>query len=486
MVADAPTRVALYCRVSTEDQAQAGTIENQQTWLRRYCDLHGHHITGEYIDDGVSGAIPLGERPSGSRLLQDARERAFDLVLTYRVDRISRGRLVYLLQTVETLDALHVGLKSATEEFNTQTAMGRMVLAILGSFAEMERETILERTYMGKVRRAGQGRFPGGGVPYGYRLVDGQFVIQPDEAAVVRRIYRLYCEGVGQWRILHILNAEGAPLGQRGKLWREGRINVILHCRSYYGEHHYGRLVMACPPIISRETFDAAARQRQENALLSGRNTRHRVYLLKSLVFCGVCGLRYAGRTDSRRARQSYYYCRTRQAQKGCPGPHVPVDVLEDYVWEQIVAFAKSPGAFVAELNASLHADMQDAEQAESEFAMLEQAATRLAVERQSILTLYRKNRITESDLNHQLDALDREQAAIDGQREALAAKLLAYKARENAIIRAEQTLVELQEHIDGADEARKYTIMHEWVERVTVHPDRSMTVEWRLVQLAS
>src|SRR3712207_1408875 len=103
--------VALYCRVSTEDQAERQTVQAQRDFLRKFCDLHQIPIAGEYIDDGISGATPLDTRPDGRRLLDDAGAGRFGTVLVYRLDRLGRS-LTALLTAHDALDRAGVAIRS--------------------------------------------------------------------------------------------------------------------------------------------------------------------------------------------------------------------------------------------------------------------------------------------------------------------------------------------------------------------------------------
>ncbi len=152
--------IALYARVSSEDQAEAETIEVQRDFLHRYCELHGLEIVGEYLDDGVKGTIPLEKRAQGVRLLQHAQEGRFGAVLFMRVSRLGR-RLAVVLDAYEALDAAGVALKSGTEPIDTATPVGRFVFQMLGAFAELDRETILDNTTRGRARGARNGRWYG-------------------------------------------------------------------------------------------------------------------------------------------------------------------------------------------------------------------------------------------------------------------------------------------------------------------------------------
>jgi site-specific DNA recombinase len=136
-----PERVALYLRVSSEEQRDRETIEIQDDFLEQYRGLYDLEVADIYKDDGVSGTIPLHERPEGRRLLEDAREGKFQTVLVYKLDRLRRTQLG-ILDAADRLERLGVALRSATEHYETATPQGRLMFQMLGSFAEFERSTI--------------------------------------------------------------------------------------------------------------------------------------------------------------------------------------------------------------------------------------------------------------------------------------------------------------------------------------------------------
>jgi site-specific DNA recombinase len=194
-------RVAVYSRVSSDEQAQAGTIENQLDFARRYCDLHGLLVHDYYTDEGVSGALAVDERPHGRRLLAAARAGRFSAVLVYRVDRFARSTL-HLPHAHDALRQAGVTLRSMTEPFDTATPLGEFIMTLLGSLGALERATIIERPNLGRLRAAREGRWLGGKPPYGYRVVDKRLVVEPAEAAIVQRIFQLYVhEDMGLIRI---------------------------------------------------------------------------------------------------------------------------------------------------------------------------------------------------------------------------------------------------------------------------------------------
>jgi site-specific DNA recombinase len=150
---DKPERVALYLRVSSEEQRDRETIEIQREFLEQYRALYELEVAGVYEDDGVSGTISLHERPAGRRLLADAIEGKFQTVLVKKLDRLGRTLLV-IVDAHDRLAEAGCALKSATEPVDTSTPPGRLIFQMLASFAEYDRGSIRERTQAGRGRTA--------------------------------------------------------------------------------------------------------------------------------------------------------------------------------------------------------------------------------------------------------------------------------------------------------------------------------------------
>jgi len=140
----APTRVAIYGRISTSNHGQ--DIDLQTRELREYCDRRGWHIAGEYLDEGISGA--KDSRPSLNRLMADAHKRRFDAVVVWKFDRFARS-VSHLLRALETFQSLGVAFVSLSEQIDTTTPTGRMIFTVLGAVAELERSLITERVRAG-------------------------------------------------------------------------------------------------------------------------------------------------------------------------------------------------------------------------------------------------------------------------------------------------------------------------------------------------
>jgi len=209
-------RVAFYARVSGEEQTTGRNIEQQVAELQDSLP-RSNCVVGVYKDDGVSGVIPLAERPEGARLMTDAAARRFEVVLATRLDRIRRIA-PDLRQVAQRLSNAGVRLQCQTMVFG-QDSMGTLFLNALGMIAEFERDLIKDRMLGGKRFKAkANGRWPGGTIPYGYGYdkgepgKDGRWQIVEFEAEVVRRIYQMcVAENAGASIIADALTREGIP-----------------------------------------------------------------------------------------------------------------------------------------------------------------------------------------------------------------------------------------------------------------------------------
>ena len=183
--------VAIYCRVSSDDQKERETIENQVEILESYVEIRENlKIIKKYLDDGISGTIPFEERPEGKELLKDSTSGLFNTVLVYRVDRFGRDTLTGL-STIEKLRNNNIEILSVTEPFDLNTPTGRYQFINYLNMAELERNNILDRMFIGATRAAKKGQWLGGITPYGYRVENKYLVVDEEEAKVVKKIYDL-------------------------------------------------------------------------------------------------------------------------------------------------------------------------------------------------------------------------------------------------------------------------------------------------------
>lgn len=225
-------KAALYIRVSTEEQASEGqSADAQAEALKQYCSAYGIDIYDIYTDLGVSGKS-LKDRHGLQRLLEACRKRLFDMVLVWKISRLSRN-LRDLLYIIDIFERHNVFFTSCSEKFDTSTPVGRMTLQLLGSIAEFERNTIVENVKLGLKEFARKGGKASSVL--GYDNIDKKLVVNEDEAKIIRLIFSLYTEsGLGFSEIADYLNGMGYRT-KRGSRFRGSGISYILRNPVYIG-----------------------------------------------------------------------------------------------------------------------------------------------------------------------------------------------------------------------------------------------------------
>jgi site-specific DNA recombinase len=413
-------RVGLYARVSSDRQAERGTIQDQITYLREYCRLNDLTIAGEYPDEAEHGPVPLAERPQGRRLLRDAKLKRFDKVLCYRWDRLARD-LYELLTAERTLQGLGIGLESVTERLDTSTDAGRMAFQIMGAVAENERATILKRTYNGRIRVAKAGGWVGGPPPYGYQVVDGRLAPFEPEAQVVRTLFENLAAG-GTMRAEGKRLNEAGMFTRTGRPWTESRLTKVIHNTVYIGQHVYrgrdGTFTRDVPPLVDRETWERAHAQLKANSV---QRPMKRFYLLRGLICCKNCGSRYIG---AKRAHGTKLHYRCLLSMRGgprrCRSANINAPALEDYVWRQAKALLDDPLWIIHEAYGKLATLRQQDRDRDERKAALQRALGEQEKARQRLLWLVREGAVSDNDVKAQLEDINAETNRLNGELLAL------------------------------------------------------------------
>jgi len=228
-------RVATYTRISTDEDHQPYSLEAQAERLGAYVKSQPDWELTRRFSDQASGAST--ERPGLKRALAEARAGRFDLLLVYRVDRFSRS-VRGLAQLLEDLDAAGVAFRSATEPFDTTTAAGRMMVQMLGVFAEFERATIVDRVIAGMERKAARGGWCGGSRPFGYDVdpQTGYLTPAPTEAPLVPIIFDRYAHGRDGARALAVWLNEAGHRTKAGRPWSHTAVLTVLRNPVYVGK----------------------------------------------------------------------------------------------------------------------------------------------------------------------------------------------------------------------------------------------------------
>jgi site-specific DNA recombinase len=352
--AEGGLRVAIYVRRSTDEEHQPFSIEAQDSRLRSYVKSQpGWSLVARFEDDASGAKL---DRPGLESALAAAFAGRFDVLLVYRVDRSTR-RIRDLVTLLDELDRAGVVFRSATEPFDTSTPAGRMLVQMLGVFAEFEREMIIDRVINGMERKASKGKWTLGQVPYGFTLEPTEHTLVPveDEIEIVQRIFRLYTRRrLGCRAIAADLNERGllrryahrrAATKPRTQPWSHKTVADVLTNRVYLGEVHFREVIAvdAHKAVVDPATFDLA----QQILLERGETPAKKAnaaseYHLTGKITCPACARRYIGTNAYGRSRTyRYYTCwtRNRYGVDHCDAPRIDADALDAKVLDAVQDF---------------------------------------------------------------------------------------------------------------------------------------------------
>lgn len=473
-------KAALYIRVSTDEQAKEGySIPAQRERLLAYAHSQGWAISDEYVDEGRSGKDIL--RPQLQRLLTDLPSNKFDVVLVYRLDRLTRS-VLDLYSLLQKFDAFQVTFKSATEVYDTTTAMGRLFITLVAALAQWERENLGERTRLGKEQKVKQGKRAGGRPPFGYQLEQGNLVVHRGEAEVVRQIFHLYlsCQN---------MNTVAEKLFQLGIVTRLNKpfsvktIRDLLRNPVYAGmlRYNYTRkqrvagasqthkpmiapheewieIPDALPAIIAPSEFELV---QQLLNTQSKKKPRHisSTYLFSGLVICPNCNNTLLGKTNNGR---KYYHCSYSK-----PGACHRFSMREDTLEE---LFVQKLHTLLQHVTVRIHPTGQESIWSEPTEVIIERELHQLQQKKQRLHDLYLGAFIRLEEVSvqqQQIENRENELRRIIHEKEHTAGNQptkdeLAY------------TLVDLPPLWKELNEQDKKKIIHILVERIHVSKDSS------------
>ena len=361
--------IAIYCRVSTEEQSENGySIDEQERLLEEWCKKMGYVIYKCYSDRGISGKN-IKDRPALKELLSDAKAGKFDMVISWKINRVSR-KLEDVLKIVNLLEKNNITFKSYSEPFETDTPAGRMQFQMMALIGEFERGTIAQNVKMGMIAKAKSGNWCGGRV-LGYDLVPNnspeeekkgknKLKINEKEAEIVRFIFNEYSKGKGYKAITNQINKLGYKT-KKGNDFSVGSIRDILTNPVYIGEIRYNvrqnwsekrrrninpnpiRVKGKHEAIIDRELWDKVqlileSKKGKTSIIYDGE------YPITGIVICPKCG---AGMVISRTTntladgskKRIAYYCCGNWKNKGtsvCNSNTIRVDKANEYVFKKI------------------------------------------------------------------------------------------------------------------------------------------------------
>lgn len=378
------TKVYTYTRVSTAMQIDGYSLDAQKSRMKAFADYNGYEIVGEYEDAGKSGKSIEG-RLQFNQMMEDIKsgKDGVSYVLVFKLSRFGRNA-ADVLSTLQVMQDFGVNLICVEDGIDSSKDAGKLMISVLSAVAEIERENIRVQTMEGRIQKAREGKWNGGFAPYGYKLVDGELVINEEEAEAIRVIFDQYVNtNTGANGIAKYLEDHGIHkiVRQNGKtpLFDASLIRKILKNPVYCGKIAYGRRKMekihgtrndyhlveqdnylladgVHKPIVSEELWQSAqvkllAQAKKYERINTGKDTK--VHLLSGIVKCPVCGAGMYGnksvkhKKDGTKYKDFFYYgCKHRNMNRGYKCDYkkqINEELLDNSVSEIIIKLVSNP-----------------------------------------------------------------------------------------------------------------------------------------------
>lgn len=519
-------KVALYLRVSTDEQTKDDHygIKIQEEKGRSFCESQEGYVLKEehiYKDEGVSGGLSIEKRPALKRLFEDARERKFNIVLVYKIDRMARNLRV-LLNGLEELKEIGIDFRSITEPFDTSSAFGESTVQMVGLFAQLERKLIQERTTGGRESAARDGKWVMGLPPFSYKRdkTTGGLEIIPVEARAVKQFFKWVVDDKLSLReVQRRANNSNLPAPKHRvykkkhtlNYWHKRTINRILTNEVYTGTTYYRKfkrqksryldsltnkkyqrpveewIEIKVPPIITPELFEETRRQLLRNRDFARRNQK-RNYLYSKIVHCGVCGFKMFGgyqpdrngqeRTDDTVGK--YYHGTYRKADE--PGKTQRCQTCKNYaesrlepVWDTLKEILKQP-KIVFSLSEEYTTKQTNKKEINDQLNQVQQELETIENKRKRLTEVYVEDHgFTSDEYNRRKKELDIEEDNLKNERIKLNQFLLSKKEqveREKSIKKLYNTI---KAQLDNFTYDEKVSVVRLFVNKISLLADENV-----------
>jgi len=486
-------RCAIYTRQSVEDRTGSGFTslqaqkESALAYIAALKSQGWEPIDTDYTDSGFSGGNI--ERPALTRLLTDVEDGLIDAICVYRLDRLSRS-LRDLLNMLEFFEQHDVSFVSVTEQLNTATPAGRLMMSIVGGMAEYEKSVNSARVSDKMCAARRKGKYQGGPAVLGY-TVDREkkrLIVDPEEAAMVRELFELYLQHASLMKVSQIAHKRGWTTKswtrkdgtkREGGSFDKAKLQRILTSVTYTGQvQHKGEILPGeHEAIIDQDVFDRVQALIRENGNGSGGIARNKhSAILRGILRCGACGAAMSHHYTQKGTRlYRYYRCVTsvKRGKAACPTPSLPAHEIEDFVVEQIKRLARDP-----ELVRSVFEEASRQQQAS--IPCLKAERTRIQRERQHQGQEIRRlvAAVAAADkpppsLNERLSQLEESVGVIDRRLGEIDSELAAVEQSSIDSGHVAATLSEFNQLWDVLYPQEKTRIVHLLVERVVYSRDQ-------------
>lgn len=511
-------RAAIYLRVSTDEQIKGYGLTYQKEKLMSFIQSQEYTINIKHIytEEGYSGTLPISNRPELNRLFNDAKNKEFDVVLVYKLDRFFR-KLRLLLEAVEILGTYDVGFRSITELFDTTNSSGKFMTSMFGAVAEMERDTIRERTMSGKTSAAKAGKWTTGVPPYGYRVnkETKKLAIFEEEADVVKKMFELLVyeklplREIGRYmKNSGIKSPKHTTIKTRNthNVWHRRTIGRILTNETYTGRAFFRKykrpfnnltslidddlkrpkgdwIEIPVPPIVSQEMFENAKEQLTLNRERAKRNMK-RSYMFARILYCAYCRLKlFSGYQPPKRGRggigTKYYHGihiknnearKTNRCTPNCP--QCAESRLEP-IWDCLKDMLKKPKNILEALEQYSFKD-ESKESIKNKILKNEKILQLTAIKRKRTVMLFADNEITEKEYKKMLDEYRRTETYAKEDISRLDQSIISKEDRQDRQKILQQQFEKIKNKLENLDYEDKQYVLSLFVEKIILYTKRN------------
>ena len=463
-------KVVCYIRVSTENQLENYSIDEQTERLKAYCKAMGWQIQKIYTDGGYSGGNT--NRPALQNMLNDIKIRKnIEAVVVYKLDRLSRSQKDTLTLIEDYFLKNKVDFVSVCENFDTSSPFGKAMIGILSVFAQLEKDQITERFTMGRIGRSKAGYFHGGGnAPKGYDYIDGKLIVNEYEAMQVKEVFELFLNGKSINSIYHYMT------DKYGNLWSSAsKISNTLKNPVYIGHVRFrgNEYEGIHTPIVDEETFKRAnemlvSDERMSKLTAVQKSPFRAGFLLSSMIYCKRCGARYS-------ANHGYYKCYSRSKSSprfitdpDCKNENWKIDELDELVINQLKELCIEEN-----LNKVIDFNVKYKPAENTDF--LKNQIKEIETKISKLIELYQISEIPIEDIKEKITNLSNEKENLKKQ---------LYNQQNNSIEKKVSEFIKAVEKFKtsffDSDLDQKRIIMSSIIRKINVD-GKSIVLEWRL-----
>ena len=501
--------VAIYCRVSTIEQAEEGySIDEQNRLLSEYCEKQGWEIYKVYSDRGISGK-DIKHRPELKQMLKDSEDKKFDMVLVWKINRLSR-KLTDVLKMVELFERNNVTFKSYSEPFETNTPACKMQFQIMALIGEFERGTISQNVKMGMLARAREGKWCGNKV-LGYDIVavegsqnkkrkETELIINEKEAESVRLIFNEYSNGKGYKAITNKLNKLGYKT-KRGNNFSVGSIRDILTNPVYIGKIRYNvrqdwsekrrRNINPNPIIVDgihQAIIEIDLWDKVQKIMESKKGKPKRIYdgeyPLTGILKCPVCGagmviMRTTNKLADGTKRRLVYYACGNWKNKGtavCNSNAIRVDKANDYVFgkiSELLSNEKMIRTIVDNINKTRKSNVQPSK---SRLEKIEKEIQKLKNKKHKLLEAYEDDILTKKEFQDRKQEIDNIINELEEEKQPLLINIMDETNEEVPYKLVKEILQNFSKVLTNCKtREKKKMLLHMLISEITIGKDREV-----------